>query len=256
MDDDQRLYFRDQLREARATALQDAEAFDAIIYVLERMGVFLRGVTTAPAGLGVFEDYIRHEAERSSLAGDMPSNYPELHIEYSELYKSVREGRNKAMHEGAFARHLTDHAIELSIILEHALMTEFERVDQFMVRNPICAAAWHPISFIRQSMLKNSFSYLPVLVTDQNTSTWMLVSDLAIASYLKTAANPGDLRSRLTRQLKEALASQDVKLIAPRRCKPGDSVVDMLNNWDGVPVLVLSQQPGELAGILTPFDLL
>jgi hypothetical protein len=140
MDNNQRLYFRDQLREARAIALQDAEAFDAIIHVIERVGVFLKGVKSRPGNLDAYKPLIKREAKRSPLAEGILPDYRELHVEYSELYELVREGRNKAMHEGAFARHLADHAIELSIILEHALMTNFKRVDQFMVRNPICAA--------------------------------------------------------------------------------------------------------------------
>ena len=35
------LYFRDQLREARAIALKDAEEYHEIIFVLERLGSYL-----------------------------------------------------------------------------------------------------------------------------------------------------------------------------------------------------------------------
>lgn len=84
----------------------------------------------------------------------------------------------------------------------------------------------------------------------------MLVSDLAIACYLQMAPNADNLRERLTQQLKEAVASEHVKLIDPQRCMPGDLVVNVLDNWNGLPVLVQSQHSGELAGILTPFDLL
>lgn len=123
-----------------------------------------------------------------------------------------------------------------------------------MVRNPICAAGWQPISFVRQSMLKNSFSYLPVLVTEKGQPTWMLVSDLAIACYLQTATNADNLRERLTQRLEEVTAH--VKLSKSTQCKPGDLIVDVLKNWDGLPVLILSQHSGELAGIRPPFDLL
>jgi len=41
MDLEATLYFRDQLRSARATALRDSEAFDEIIFVLERLGEYL-----------------------------------------------------------------------------------------------------------------------------------------------------------------------------------------------------------------------
>ncbi len=35
------LYFRNQFRQARALVLRDAEAFDEIVFVVERMGLFL-----------------------------------------------------------------------------------------------------------------------------------------------------------------------------------------------------------------------
>ena len=38
-------------------------------------------------------------------------------------------------------------------------MSELHQVSDFMVRNPVCASMWQPLSFIRQSMLVNSFSY-------------------------------------------------------------------------------------------------
>lgn len=34
------LYFRDQLREARSVALKDAEAFEQLVFVVERIGVW------------------------------------------------------------------------------------------------------------------------------------------------------------------------------------------------------------------------
>ena len=71
---------------------------------------------------------------------------------------------NDALHQGAFARHLTIHAIDLALILEDALRSfEEPRVSDYMVRNPLFAELWQPIGFIRQQMLANSFSFLPVL---------------------------------------------------------------------------------------------
>jgi hypothetical protein len=66
------------------------------------------------------------------------------------------------LHQGAFARRLTGHAIELSLVLEDALRRSLDSpvVGDYMVRGPICAEPWQPISFIRQRMLANSFSFL------------------------------------------------------------------------------------------------
>ena len=56
-----------------------------------------------------------------------------------------------------------------------------KHVSDFMVRDPVCAHLWQPISLIRQRMLTNSFSCLPVQNEEEQ---WCLVSDLQIAMYL------------------------------------------------------------------------
>ena len=73
----------------------------------------------------------------------------------------LKDGRNDALHQGACARHLANHAVQLALVLEDALMPSEPKVSDFMVRDAICAAHWQPISFVRQQMLANSFSYLP-----------------------------------------------------------------------------------------------
>jgi hypothetical protein len=45
------IFFRDQLRTARAAALQDAEGFDQILFCLERLGLQLLGVVGALGGI-------------------------------------------------------------------------------------------------------------------------------------------------------------------------------------------------------------
>ncbi len=255
LDCDQKLYFRNELRDARAVALQDAEAFDEIVHVLERMGAFLRGEEKVFGTLYKFTKLINSEAGGSPLAEQIPSKCSDVHLSFSELYELVRDGRNKAMHDGSFARHLTFRAIELSIIFEHALMTDFNHVKHFMVENPICAALWQPLSFIRQSMLKNSFSYLPVSVPQNDKQRWQLISDLSVAQYLQTVRGE-DLTKRLTQTLGEAVETEGIELSKTRICKPDDLVVDVLRSWNGMPVLIQSRHSDDLLGILTPFDLL
>jgi hypothetical protein len=45
------------------------------------------------------------------------------------LYEELRQARSDAMHQGAHARILTDHAVELTIILEDALMPEASKTE-------------------------------------------------------------------------------------------------------------------------------
>ena len=178
--DDEKLYFRDQLRAARAIALRDAEAFEEIVFVVERLGKFLNPkAEKLVAKKAVLESI----AQSSLLFEKIPGCFVNFHLPFTILFDLVRESRNDALHEGAFARHLTVHAIELSLIIEDALMSEMNLVSHFMVRNPACAYEWQPLSFIRQTMLINSFSYLPVLTETGGKKNWKLISDLAVAKY-------------------------------------------------------------------------
>jgi hypothetical protein len=161
-----KIAFADQLRLARHSALGDAEGFDPIIHTVERLGSYLTKEIFGDRGkngnLADYRDALASLASNSCLAC-VPA-HQQLLTPFDRLYEFVRMARNDAMHQGAFARHLTVHAIELAIILEDAL-TQFKNpiVSDFMVRNPVCAEAWQPIGFIRQQMLANSYSFLPLL---------------------------------------------------------------------------------------------
>ena len=63
--------------------------------------------------------------------------------------------------------------------------TEEPRVSDYMVRNPLFAELWQPIGLIRQQMLANSFSFLPVLQGEN----WGLLSDREVAIYLRAGSN-------------------------------------------------------------------
>lgn len=246
MEKEQAIYFRDQFREARAIALQDAEAFDEIVFVIERLGSFLKRTV---GDLGQYKKHIEQLAANSPLAWVVAQECPESHIPFSQLYEIVRIARNDALHQGAFARHLTTHAIELSIVLEDALMNSFDKVGEFMVRNPICAKTWHPLSFVRQIMLENSFSYLPVFIEGK----WKLVSDTQLASYL--ACEQNERKRRLIQSLESAVKEQ-LMLQKPHMCFCNESVQTALEKSEGRPVLILAESTGDLVGIITAFDML
>jgi hypothetical protein len=246
------LSFRDQLREARLKAQADAEAFEDIVFVLERLGCYLR---KEQGDLGKYERYIVGLASRSPLFHAVPDAFRELHIPFPILYDRVRQARNDAMHGGAAARYATSHAVELAVVLEDALMNSYDKVSDFMVRNVICAEMWQPLSFIRQTMLASSFSCLPVKAEHGGKPLWELVSDKALAQYLRCGPNGGLLKDMLVQPLGEAKTNGIILPVA-RTCVATDTVRDVLAGWDGQPVLVLRQNKGELLGILTPYDLL
>ena len=74
MDREIALHFRDQLRDARATALKDAEAFEQVVFVLERIGVY---VTGSIDNLATYADTLAREASKSPLADSIPSVLPD-----------------------------------------------------------------------------------------------------------------------------------------------------------------------------------
>ena len=243
--------FAEQLREAREIALRDSEAFDGILYAVERLGSFLCGKIKH---LGAYQSKIEEMASVSPLAETIPDRYPSLHVPFSRLYDLVKEARNDALHQGAFARRLTSHSIEISLVLEDALRRNMSdaRVSDYMVRNPTVAEFWQPISFIRQQMLANSFSFLPVKMPA--AGVWSTISDLEIAAYLGTET---ELRKT---KLAEPLQFAKIPLRETKPCAEKTSLEEALRRFkeDQRPLLV-SRDEGDhlvLAGILTPFDLL
>ncbi len=251
MERSESVFFADQFREAREKALCDAEAFDGIIHTIERLGTHLCGMIL---DLGRYKPRIEELVRNSALAFEIPGYFPSFHISFNQLYDLVRVARNDALHQGAFARRLTEHSIQLSLVLEDALRRNIEMptVGDFMVRNPICAELWHPISFIRQALLANSFSFLPV----RRDTKWHLISDLQIATYLGAAAAGHERRQLLATKLEAA----QIDMRAARCCHADMALCDALGMFagDSSPILVKLSESNQspIIGILTPFDLL
>lgn len=253
MDAEVTLYFRDQLRSARATALRDSEAFDEIIYVLERLGEYL----SDEKGLFHKGKTIVDLATSSPLAVDLPSDWSSMHTPFKRLYQLVVDARNTAMHEGASARYLTAHAIERSLILEDSLMMDCHTIGEYMVRNPVCAFLWQPLSFVRQTILINSFSYLPIL-KNADSEIVGLISDLELARYLRTDPGGNLSKGKLRKTLGETL-TEDIECCPPKIYTAETPISKVLESWnggDGQPILVQCSKSERLVGILTPFDLL
>jgi hypothetical protein len=245
------VHFRDQFREARALALQDSERFHDLLFVLERFGSFLTGKIQ---DLGKYQQRIVDFAKNSPLChgfGDSSS----WHTPFAALVEYVRASRNDARHQGAFARQLTNHVVKLALVLEDALMADAAIVSDYMVHGPVCAYYWQPLAFIRQQLLLNSFTYLPIL-EDDGTPTNELVSDLSLALYL--GRDPAKRKDRLAHSLKTAIESGTMRS-TPTISLPLDTPVqEALAKMIGPPVLVVSKPdaPLRLLGILTAFDVL
>lgn len=252
LDHDAKIYFRDQLREARALALRDSEAFEPLVFCVESLGTAL----TQKIGTLGDNDYrtkITELGEHSGLARVIPDLWQEYHMHFSSLYESVRIARNDALHQGAFARYLTMHAVRLALVLEDAMMDNLPTVGDYMVQNPTCADLWQPVSFVRQSMLASSFSYLPLLLNQNQQSVWHLISDHSIATYIRY----GNRRERLAKSLREAIDSGGVRPEKAIMCYADTPINRALELTNGHPILVNAKDDAtRLLGIVTPFDLL
>ncbi len=253
--------YRDDFRKAREAAQQDAENFEQVAHALENLGAYL--CATRHNGLGKYRAAIKVLACNSPLASPTSAERS-FHTPFDELYRLVTDCRNSAAHEGVFARNLTQHAIQIAIVIEDALIQiitmdhpDASQISDFMIRNPICAEMWYPLSFIRQSMLANSFSFLPV--THQSGKPCHVISDLALASYLGPNTRGGMRKERLSQTL-EFASSNGLNLLPAATIKANESVeaaIKALKRALHPPMLlILDEAEAHLLGVVMPFDLL
>ena len=179
LDGQEWLFFRDRLREARYGALADAEGFQQMCFAFEALGARLR------IDSGTLEKYQRFLGEL--VQQSKPVGYQDFDI----LYEAVKQARNDVMHTGAYARNAAVSAVQLSLLMEDAILSQLEKnketmaarktVADFMVRSPVIAEPWHTVGHVRRQMLLNSFSYLPIFWGDK----WHLLSDMDMAAMLQ-----------------------------------------------------------------------
>ena len=122
-------------------------------------------------------------------------------------------------------------------------------IGDYMVRSPVCAHSWQPISFIRQTMLENSFSHLPFRMD----ASWYLISDIDIA---KLRWKSDGKNHRMTATLDCVIDKIDLMPVTP--VPPGATVHQALEfaKCRGWPILVANEGMDELLGIVTPYDLM
>ena len=255
------LYFRDAFREARLKVLANAEHYQELLFVLERLGKHLtgKGVGLGGSELAILGLVAKHGTLQGQPADNLPTQMETGELGVVELYDLVRRARNDAMHEGAFVRNLAVHLVQLSIILEDALVNKAhcKTVKHYMMRHPICAQPWEPVGFIRQTMLEHSFSFLPVQINEK----WKIVSDRAVSAYLWQQSTCVGGKKKLERPLQEAIEKGALKTQCAITTMPDTCVHTVLKEYPAVidqghPVLVKSDNDETLLGIITAFDLL
>lgn len=251
----ERTYFRDLLRNARQLAQGDQERFDGILFAIERLGFFL-STSNQPQqhNLG------RYRATLLSLLGS--GAYAELTEERllvpnSRLITLVERGRNDALHQGAAARHLTERSIELSLRIEDALMSDesIAKVCDFMVMHPVLCETWQPLQFIRQVMLENSFSYLPVNIGQIDSPDWRLVHDFEVARFIGRR-DFRQRKERLKMTLTEACRTSPPLTLVRAETVASDAAIDSVQNNQHPTLVFIGSGLSHPIGIITAFDLL
>ena len=208
------------------------------------------------ADLGAYKKCIRTLVNKHHpFRGNPPGDY---HIAFDSLYDMVREGRNDAMHQGAVARNMTLRSVELSLMLEDTLTAILGgEIKKLMVRNPVRAYAWQPVSFVRQMMLENSFSYIPVWMrkNGDKKERWHLIADYHIAKYLLPAN--GTRNKLLAQPIEEAEALTIERADRVYPDKTVEEVLECTKCAEGKPVLVVKRDDcRKLLGIATAHDLM
>ena len=229
-------------RNGRALILRDSESFHEAVTMLEQIGKALSGKIRN--GLGGYMDVL---LELMGMSGSDTTD------ENERLLNVVKEARNMAVHEGSFARHLSSRLIDLFLILEEAIMTKLEHVEDIMVRNPTVVEGWQMVANARREMLANSFTFLPIL----HDGKWQLIADFEVMHFLRSSSDLSK-NDRLSMSLGTSINKKSIHLIPVRTCNPSDTISDLTKIIENLPVLVIKEFDGEkkLLGIVTPFDLL
>jgi hypothetical protein len=248
---DERLHYRDRLRNARYAALADAEGFGEVCFAIEALGLRLRGTEST---MGNYVEQIRPLSGDAPTLTELATQFPSLFTRFDALYETVKNARNDAMHTGVYARHATTAAIELCIGLEEAIMKGRghlrSSIADFMVKAPVSVERWQPVAHARQLMLTHSFSFLPVLL-----NKWMLVPEIAMAQFLHGSP---DRRKSLATSI-EAAAEQGLNLVVATTVKASDEIAKVLEkkHSKSSPTLwLVTDRSNRLCGVLSPFELM
>lgn len=258
---EERIFYRDQLREARYAALADSEAFESICFAVESLGARLSGKKT---NLNDYKNHLHSLSKKSSLYECLTKENPHFFSEFCVLFERLKSARNDAMHTGAFARNATAYSIEFCIMLEDAIMQspsinnkDIETVANYMVKSPVIAELWHPLGYARQKMLANSFSYLPICIPENKEMKWKLLSDVNIIQCISNRSNTE--RNRLmTSKIADLIEKKEdskphLNLIPANtidiKTKIKDLQIGSQNLW-------LITKDNNLVGVLSPFELL
>jgi len=241
----QRVELLARLRDARYLVLKDAEAFHEAATTLEYVGQVI---------CGEIRNGLAHYSEEIVGLALQTGRHEENEV--CRLFKVVREARNKAVHVGAFARHLNSRLIDLVLILEEAIMAQMLEIQDLMVRSPFVAEPWQLIGHVRNTMLANSFSSMPIRVANEETSPWMILTDTAVMRIIQ-AVSRKERDARLNSTVEQATREGLIRLEPAICVRPGEPIATVVGKLNHLPILVVeTSSNSRLLGIITSFDLL
>ncbi|WP_414657395.1 CBS domain-containing protein [Deinococcus sp. VB343] len=233
---DEAAYFLKLFRGARYAALEDAENFREICFVLEEFGCHLNGNNTK--SLRKYGSLLRSFANQKRRQ------------EFSVMFDMVVDARNEASHRGVFARNLAGKSVRLSIILEESLLNMTVQVKHLMSESVIFAEDFYTLAKVREIMLENSFSYIPVMLSGK----YYFISDSLVAKKWQDfiGDDKAKYNTRISQllSLKELLEAEEILSHAPKS--------EAYLKVGHLPLLVFNgkHENRKVVGILSPFDLL
>ena len=137
-------------------------------------------------------------------------------------------------------------------------MTNMDRVEDLMVRNPVSAEPWHLVSHVRKMMLTNSFSCIPIFKGKTGKDRWMLLQDGKLMHWIRSEPNKKKQKERLAMPVSVAITDHALAVKGAICCGGEISIGELLTRMNEDPTLVTEKIDGEerLLGIITAFDLL
>jgi CBS domain-containing protein len=234
----------ENLRSARALILRDSESFHEASTLLEHIGQILSGQIRG--GLGQYQREIIELACRNPAV---------VRGQMERLFNVVRNARNMAVHQGAWARHLNTRLVDLFLVLEEAIVSAMTHVEDLMVRTPVAAYGWQRVADVRKAMLANSFSAIPL---QSKTGEWRLLSDTAVVRMLNGAHSTAERNRLLAMRIDSAIEQGLIHPDLPTCCRPTTLISEVVPKMNNLPILVVEGEGDSqrLVGILTAFDLL
>lgn len=240
------LHFAQELRNARSKALADAEDWQELVFVFERLAKFMTSCQKTDLG--------SDEAKEVFLiiARSRQEETPEAIINFKLLLQQVVCGRNSEFHGGAAARRFARHCVEFSFLLEDGLKTFMNKNLGSVMSSPVMhIETWRMLADVRRLMLENSFTWVPV----KADRTWLVISDHALVKFLES-----DRKSLLTKTVADALLlpgglAQTLEIFNQNSETRHERLLTALARG---PVLVSDENasPDRIVGIVTAFDLL